>query len=152
MVGVLNVNWSGAGLILCTISAFAIEGPRINMSIPRPKFEPGTFRIQVKRYRLCQLAGSYYSWFSEMVMNNFSLSLSLSLCDSTALVDLGRFFSFLTYTQPIGLLGRGISPSQGRYLHTEQHKHKINAYRHPCLEWDSNPRFQCSVGRRRFMP
>jgi hypothetical protein len=39
---------------------------------------------------------------------------------STALVDLGRFFSFLIYTQSIGLLGRGISPSQGHYLHTEQ--------------------------------
>jgi hypothetical protein len=22
--------------------------------------------------------------------------------------------------------------------HTEQHKHRINAHRHPCLEWDSN--------------
>jgi hypothetical protein len=37
----------------------------------------------------------------------------------------------------VGLLGRGISPSQGRYLHTEQHKRRINAHRHPCLEWDS---------------
>jgi hypothetical protein len=46
----------------------------------------------------------------------------LSLYGSTALVDLGRFFSFLIYTQFVGLLGRGISPSQGRYLHTEQHK------------------------------
>jgi hypothetical protein len=27
-----------------------------------------------------------------------------------------------------GLLGRGISPSQGRYLHTEQHKHSINSH------------------------
>jgi hypothetical protein len=32
-----------------------------------------------------------------------------------------------------------ISPSQGRYLHIEQHKHRMNAHRHPCLEWDSNP-------------
>jgi hypothetical protein len=31
-------------------------------------------------------------------------------------------------TQPVGHLGRGISPSQGRYLHTEQHKHRINAH------------------------
>jgi hypothetical protein len=32
-------------------------------------------------------------------------------------------FSFLIlYAQPVGLLGRGISQSQGRYLHTEQHK------------------------------
>jgi hypothetical protein len=25
------------------------------------------------------------------------------------------------------LLGRGISPSQGRYLHTKEHKHRVNA-------------------------
>jgi hypothetical protein len=46
-------------------------------------------------------------------------------------VDLGRFF----YIQSVGLLGRGISQSQGRYLDTEQHK--TNAHRHPllpCLE------------------
>jgi hypothetical protein len=48
-------------------------------------------------------------------------------------------FSFLIlYT-----LGRtpwmgGIIASQGHYLYTEQHKHRINAYRHPCLKWDSN--------------
>jgi hypothetical protein len=33
-----------------------------------------------------------------------------------------------SYTQPIGLLGRGISPSQGLYLYTEQHKHRINTH------------------------
>jgi hypothetical protein len=79
-------------------------------------------------------------------------SIYLSICGSTALVDLGRFFRFLIYTQPVGLLARGISPSQGRYLHTEQHKHIINAHRHLCLEWDSNPRSQCSNERRWFMP
>jgi hypothetical protein len=70
----------------------------------------------------------------------------------TALVDLGRYFSFLIYTQPVGLLGRGISSSHGRYLHTVQHKDRINAHRHPCLKWDANPRPQCSSGLRRFMP
>jgi hypothetical protein len=40
-------------------------------------------------------------------------------------------------TQPVGLLGWGISLSQSRYLHTKQHKHRINAHRHPCLAWDS---------------
>jgi hypothetical protein len=39
---------------------------------------------------------------------------------STALVDLGPFFSFLIYMQSVGLLGRGISPSQGRYLNRGQ--------------------------------
>jgi hypothetical protein len=32
------------------------------------------------------------------------------------------------FTQTVGLLKQVISPSQGRYLHTEQHKHRINAY------------------------
>jgi hypothetical protein len=31
-------------------------------------------------------------------------------------------FSFLICTQSVGLLGRGISPSQCHYLHAEQHK------------------------------
>jgi hypothetical protein len=34
------------------------------------------------------------------------------------------------YSQTIGLLGRVISPSQGLYLNTGQHKHRINAYTH----------------------
>jgi hypothetical protein len=38
------------------------------------------------------------------------LSIYLSVCGSTALVDLGHFFSFLTYTQSVGFLGRRISP------------------------------------------
>jgi hypothetical protein len=47
----------------------------------------------------------------------------LSIYGSTVLLlDLVRFLSVLTYKQSVGLLGRGISPSQGRYLHTEQHK------------------------------
>jgi hypothetical protein len=33
-----------------------------------------------------------------------------------------------SYTQSVGPLGRGISPSQGIYLYIEQHKHRINAH------------------------
>jgi hypothetical protein len=58
-------------------------------------------------------------------------------------------FSFLIYTQSVGLLGLGISLSQGRYLHTEQHRHRIIAHRHPCLEWDRIPQHQCSRGSRK---
>jgi hypothetical protein len=37
------------------------------------------------------------------------------------------------HTQSVGPLGRGISPSQGRYLHTELHKHRINhTHIHAC--------------------
>jgi hypothetical protein len=32
------------------------------------------------------------------------------------------------FTQTVGLLGRVISPLQGRYLHTGQHKHRIKAH------------------------
>jgi hypothetical protein len=35
-----------------------------------------------------------------------------------------------------GFLGRGISPSQGRYLHSTTETHSG-------LEWDSNARYQC---------
>jgi hypothetical protein len=56
----------------------------------------------------------------------------------------GLLFSFVIFfTQTIRLLGWVISLSQGCYLHTGHHKHRINAGRHPCLEWDSNPRSQC---------
>jgi hypothetical protein len=71
--------------------------------------------------------------------------LVLSIYGSTALVKLDRFFSFLIYTQSVGHLGRRISTSQGRYLHTEQHKNRTKAHRHPCLELDSNPRPKCSA-------
>jgi hypothetical protein len=55
------------------------------------------------------------------------------------------FFSFVIFfTQAVRLLGRVISPSQGRCLHTGQHKHIINAHRYPCFEWDSKPRSQLS--------
>jgi hypothetical protein len=67
------------------------------------------------------------------------------------LLELGRFVSFLIYTESAGPLGRGISPSQGLYLHTEK-KHRINAHEHPCLEWEWNPRSQLSREGRQFMP
>jgi hypothetical protein len=38
------------------------------------------------------------------------------------------FFSFKIILQTVGLVGRVISSSQGLYLNTEQHKHRINTY------------------------
>jgi hypothetical protein len=57
-------------------------------------------------------------------------------------------FNFSIIRQSVGFHGRGISPSQGRYLH----KHRLNVDIHPCLEWDSNRRSQCSSKRRQFKP
>jgi hypothetical protein len=67
-------------------------------------------------------------------------------------LHLGRFFSFLILYTDGRILGRGISPPQGRYLHTWQHKHRINADKHPWLECGLNPWSQCSSERRQFMP
>jgi hypothetical protein len=44
------------------------------------------------------------------------------------LLGSGLFFSFVIFTLTAGLLERVISASQGRYLHTRQHKHRINAH------------------------
>jgi hypothetical protein len=49
------------------------------------------------------------NYLSELTAAIASTSIYLSIYGSTALVDLGRFFSFLIYTQSTGLLGRGIS-------------------------------------------
>jgi hypothetical protein len=85
------------------------------------------------------------------------MSIPLSLSVSFLLLPISRrghswnalfHFSFSILRQSIGLLGQRISPSQGSYLH----KHRINADKHPYLEWDSNPRSQCSSERRWFIP
>jgi hypothetical protein len=51
------------------------------------------------------------------VCPSFLPSICLSVCGSTALVDFGRFLSFIICTQFVGLPGRGISPSQGNCVH-----------------------------------
>jgi hypothetical protein len=74
----------------------------------------------------------------------------LSIYGSTALCwALATFSVFWPSTQSLGLLGRVISPSQGRYLHIGQHKHRINAQRHPCFK----PRGQWSAmnGRQTYI-
>jgi hypothetical protein len=77
----------------------------------------------------------------------------LSIYGSTALCwALAAVSVSWSFTQSVGLLGRGISPSQDRSLHTEQHKHRINSHRHSCFKWDSNPRSQYLSERRSSMP
>jgi hypothetical protein len=60
-----------------------------------------------------------YSWIILNFPHRLNAHYNLSAYGSTALVGFGRFFSFLIYTQSVGLLGRGISQSQGHYLHAE---------------------------------
>jgi hypothetical protein len=60
---------------------------------------------------------------------DISFFLSFFLSVSMALQPFGPwpFSQFRNPIQSLGLLGRGISASQGRYLHTGQHKHDIHA-------------------------
>jgi hypothetical protein len=66
----------------------------------------------------------------------------------------GLFFILITL-QTVGLLGRVISSSQGLYLNTRQHKHRINIHthtKHPCLMLDSNPQSRLPSEQRQYMP
>jgi hypothetical protein len=53
---------------------------------------------------------------------------------------------------------QSVSPSQGLYLNTGQHKHRITRAcththtKHPCPKWDSNPRSQYPRERRQLTP
>jgi hypothetical protein len=54
------------------------------------------------------------------------------------------FLRFMIILQTLGLLGRVISSSQGRYLNTGQHRHRINTYTHQTS--------MCSVGFETTIP
>jgi hypothetical protein len=64
---------------------------------------------------------------------------TVSICDSTILLlDLRRSFSFLI------LYTFGRTPWTGDQPITRPlPTHRINEHRHPCIEWDSNPRSHC---------
>jgi hypothetical protein len=53
------------------------------------------------------------------------IHLFISSCTALCWV-LAAFSVYFSYTQPVGLFGPEISPSQARYLQTGQHKHRIN--------------------------
>jgi hypothetical protein len=77
------------------------------------------------------------------------LSISLSFSPVAPTLDhrasLKHFVSlqFLNPKTISRTFGRDISPSQGHCLH----KHRTNADEYPFLEWDPNPRLQCSSSR-----
>jgi hypothetical protein len=60
-------------------------------------------------------------------------------------------FSFLNLNCRLETLDGG-SARRKTAIYTGQHKHRINAGKHPCLECDSNPWSQCSSERIHFMP
>jgi hypothetical protein len=58
----------------------------------------------------------------------FSLPSSFYYGFTAICLVLAAFSISWSYTQSVGIPGRGISPSQSLYLHVEQHKHRIKAH------------------------
>jgi hypothetical protein len=75
------------------------------------------------------------------------LYFSCSHLEYKTSVKLFVSLQFLNLRQPVGSLEGG-STSRKAYTYTQTH----NKHRHSCLEWDSNPRSQCSREGRHFMP
>jgi hypothetical protein len=66
---------------------------------------------------------------SSLTFHNLYISFFIHQWLYSSLLGPGLFFTFVIFLiQPVGLLGRMINRSQGRCLHTEQHKHRINAH------------------------
>jgi hypothetical protein len=90
-------------------------------------------------------------WYFQLQNDSLSLFFSCSHLEHKASVKRFVSLQFLNLGQSTGLLARG-SARRKAATYIGQHKHRINADRHPCLEYDSNPRSQCSSERRQFMP
>jgi hypothetical protein len=118
-------------------------GVNARCDIPKKTFEMYVLNSCVNYASLSETMREILSQIIQKLFLSICLSVCLSVCLSiyylslflsiyvwlySPLLNLGRFFSFLIYTQSVGLLERGISPSQGRYLHTGQHKQRINAH------------------------
>jgi hypothetical protein len=83
-------------------------------------------------------------------MSYMFLSLSQTLKQWTFLKCFASF-QFLNPKSQYDSLDGG-SASRKAAAYTGQHKHTMNADRHPCIEWDSNPQSQCSSEWRQFIP
>jgi hypothetical protein len=90
-----------------------------------PTYQPTYLSIYLSTYLSIHLPTYIPTYLS--IHPSIHPSIYLSIYGSTALVDLGCYFSFLIYSQLVGLLGRGISPSKGCCLHTERHKQNKRA-------------------------
>jgi hypothetical protein len=155
-VGLLGrVISSSQGLYLYTNTEKRTHNTNTKHQCPEWDSNPRSWRPRANTvhslYRSATVTGccSNYSYENCLKLRNptgvilickyffFYLSISMAL---QPFVGPWPLFSVSgTFTQSVGPLGREISPSQGRYLHIGQHKQRINANRHLCPMWDSNP-------------
>jgi hypothetical protein len=90
--------------------------------------------------------------FVMLIAYHQSKTLIFSSMALQPLWALAAFSVSLSYTQSVGLLGRGSARSKAATYTQNQHKRRLNGHRHPFLEWDLNPQSQRSSERRQFMP
>jgi hypothetical protein len=88
----------------------------------------------------------------EEVSRHLSIYLSTYLWLYDPLLDLGRSFSFL-FLYTVGRTPWTANQPVARPLPTHRTPQTQNKciHRHPCLEWNSNPRSRRSSERRQFM-
>jgi hypothetical protein len=88
------------------------------------------------------------SWLYKMNQSSFTSDILLSCVPLyfsfhwpySPLGPWPLLLSFMIILQSVGLLGRVIRSSQGRYLNTGHHRHRINTYTHqtsvPCVGFE----------------
>jgi hypothetical protein len=86
-----------------------------------------------RKDNICELTCDKYSPNVTLRYSCFSSALQIHsfihVWFYSPLLGPGLFFTVvIIFTQTARLLRRVISPSQGRYLYTGQHKHRINAH------------------------
>jgi hypothetical protein len=80
----------------------------------------------ILRLNLCYWIKSEEKYFVSKISFQYFFSMALPTHSGPKpLIQFRNYFS-----QTVGLLGRVIRPSQGPYLNSGQHKHRINAYTH----------------------
>jgi hypothetical protein len=87
--------------------------------------------------------------FLGFIFNIFSalISFCLWLYSTCGRWPLFQFLTLILYT-----VGRAPWTRDQLVSRSLPNPNRINANRYPCLEWNSNPRPQCSSGWRRIMP
>jgi hypothetical protein len=100
-------------------------------------------KVKRKRVETVCIPVQFFSFWLYSPIQALGVSMKLSVSLQLLPIDLG---------QSVGLLGRVISSSRGLYLYTntEKRTHNTNT-KHPCPEWDSNPRSRRPRERRQFM-
>jgi hypothetical protein len=123
----LGNGWVNTYTLKHTIPYFRHYTNFTNSSTPPQKYISGNItqnarNNKVTYTRLEKLRGSIHTngarkYVKEIASIYLYFFLSFFLWFYSPLLDLGRFS--VSFTQSVGLLERGISPSQGRYLHAE---------------------------------